>query len=218
MNATIIYTVLSLANLIGYTVAVGFLPAHAPIHFDAAMTADVLGSPWVFLALPGAAALIAGGLWATFFQKKNRAVTMGLLVALGIALATVGWAFFALAASGAQIGERAEFPVCLVTVFPLSLCAVWLGCFMTNADPERVFGLRPSAFGGKGAAGKIGRLGGALFSGAGLLSALAAATLGIYAPPSLRFLPAVVLGASVLLAAAIPVLYAYVLSRKNSVR
>ena len=84
MRAAILYTVVSLVNLIAFAVGILFLPAQVPIHFNAALTADAMGSPWVYLSLPGAAALISAGIWAALFQKKNRAVTVGVLTVAGI--------------------------------------------------------------------------------------------------------------------------------------
>lgn len=145
MTTAVLYTVLSLLNLIGFTVGVSLLPAEVPIHFDASLTADAVGSPWVFLALPGAAALISAGIWASLVQKKNRGVTVGVLTALGIALATVGWTFFALVAGGVRMGGRADFPTMLVILFPLSLLAVWLGNFLLRLAPNRTIGIRTRA-------------------------------------------------------------------------
>ena len=215
MKTAIVYTVLSLLNLVGFAVGVSFLPAEVPIHFDAAMTADTLGSPWVYLALPGAAALISAGLWASLVQKKNRAVTVGLLSALGVVFAAIGWVFFALVSSGVKVGERTDFPLMLVIVLPLSLLIAWLGNYMPRIEPNRVIGIRTGAtLGSEEVWRKTHRFGGYLFFAAGVLSAVAAVVFG--AAPALKgvqYVAVILAAASVLIAALASVIYAHVLGK-----
>lgn len=215
MKTAIVYTVLSLLNLVGFAVGVSILPAEVPIHFDAAMTADALGSPWVYLALPGAAALISAGLWASLVQKKNRAVTAGLLSALGVVFATIGWVFFALVSSGVKVGEKTDFPLMLVIVLPLSLLIAWLGNYMPRIEPNRVIGIRTGAtLGSEEVWRKTHRLGGYLFFAAGVFSTVAAVVFGaVPALKEVQYIAVILAAASVLIAALASVVYAHVLGK-----
>ena len=217
MKTAIVYTVLSLVNFAAFAIGVGTLPAQVPIHFDASLTADVIGSPWVYVALPGAAALISVGIWASLAQKKNRAVTVGLLSALGIIFATIGWAFFALIASGVKIGERTDFPLALVMVLPLSLLVVWLGNCMPRIEPNRVIGIRTAAtLKSEEVWRKTHRLGGYLFFAAGILSAALALVFGVV--PTLReiqYVAVAPLVLSILSAAIVCIVYAHVLGKRQ---
>ncbi len=219
MKTAIVYTVLSLLNLVGFAIGVGFLPAQVPIHFDAAMVADAVGSPWVYLALPGAAALISAGLWASLVQKKNRAVTAGLLSALGAVFATIGWVFFALVSSGVKVGEKTDFPLMLVIVLPLSLLIAWLGNYLPRIEPNRVIGIRTGAtLGSEEVWRKTHRLGGYLFFAAGLLSAAAAVVFGTV--PALRetqFVAVILATVSVFIAVSASVVYAQVLAKRRPI-
>lgn len=216
MKTAVIYTVISLLNLVGFTVGVILLPAEVPIHFNASMTADAVGSPWVYLALPGAAALISAGMWATLAQKKNRAITAGLLTALGIIFATVGWTFFALVSSGVQVGEQTDFPLALVILLPISLLFAWLGIYLPRIEPNRVLGIRTSAtLKSEEVWRKTHRLGGFLFFAAGILAAAFALIFGtVPALKELQYIAFIVMVVSVLSAAVASVVYAQVLGKK----
>lgn len=217
MKTAIVYTVLSLLNLIGFVVGVCFLPAQVPIHFGASMTADAVGSPWVYLALPGAAALISVGVWASLAQKKNRAVTVGLLSALGIILAAMGWAFFALIASGVQIGERTDFPLVLVICLPLSLLFVWFGNYLPRIEPNRMIGIRTLAtLKSEEVWRKTHRLGGYLFFASGLLAAIVALIFGtVPALKEVQYVAVVIFAAVVLISAIASIVYAQLLVKKK---
>lgn len=210
MATMAVYTALSLLNLVGFAVGVSFLPAEVPIHFDASMTADALGSPWVYLALPGAAALVSIGMWATLGQKKNRKITLGILSAVGGIFATLGWAFFALAASGANVGEKTGFPLMLVIVLPLSLLFVWLGHYMPHIEPNRVLGIRTaSTRKSEEVWRKTHRLGGVLFFAAGIVSALGAVVFGcVPALAPVQYLAFAVFAVSAAVAAVASCVYA----------
>ncbi len=217
MKAAAVYTVLSLLNLIGFAVGVSFLPAEVPIHFNASMTADAVGSPWVYLAIPGISALISAGLWASLVQKKNRAITMGLLTAVGVVFATIGWTFFALVSSGVRVGEQTNFPLVLVTILPLSLLIAWLGNYMPRIEPNRVIGIRTNAtLKSEAVWHRTHRLGGYLFFAAGVLSAVASVVFGtVSALKGLQYVSVALLVVSVLIAAVASVVYAQVLWKKS---
>lgn len=210
MKTAILYTVISLLNLIGFVVGVSLLPAQVPIHFDASMTADVVGSPWVFLALPGGAALVSGGMWAALGQKKNRKITVSLLTAIGIVLAAIGWAFFALVSGGVAVGEKVNFPFLLAIDLPIALLVLWLGCVMPATEQNSVFGIRTKATLKNAELWKrTHRFGGALFFAAGSLSAVCAVLFGCV--PALfpaQYVAHIVLAASLFVAAAGSLAYA----------
>lgn len=218
MKTAVVYTVLSLCNFIGFVIGICFMPSEVPIHFDASMTADAVGSPWVYLALPGAAALISVGVWASLVQKKNRAVTVGLLSAFGIILAAMGWAFFALIASGVQIGERTDFPLVLVICLPLSLLFVWLGNYMPRIEPNRMIGIRTHAtLSSEEVWRKAHRFGGYLFFAAGIFAAIVALIFGtVPALKAFQYVAVIVLAVSCLAASFACVVYAHILGKKEA--
>ncbi len=178
MRTAVIYTILSLVNLIGVVIGVSLLPAEVPIHFDASLTADTVGSPWVYLAFPAVAALLSAGIWAALAQKRNRTVTLLILSAAGIVLSTVGWTLFGLAASGAKFGEKADFPFALIICFPLSLFMAWLGG-LPYLVPDRFEGARNSAPQSGQIRKDVCRLGGRLFFLSGVVSAVFALLFGL---------------------------------------
>lgn len=218
MRSAIFYTVFSVINLLGFLAGVLLLPAQVPIHFGAQLVADRLGSPWVYLAFPGATALVSGGIWAALNLKKNRAVTIGLLSAVGAILCTIGWAFFALVAGGVSLGERSDFPVVIVVGLPLSFLIAWLGICLPAIAPDRLFGVRLRASSESAEIRKRAyRMGGNCFLAAGLLSALSVLLFGcIPALSSVRFVPFLVLALGAAAAGAVSVLYAQALAKRLS--
>lgn len=217
MKTAIIYTVLSLIDLIAFVAGVAALPAEVPIHFNGQMIADAIGSPWVFVAFPGAAALISIGLFAALTLKKNRPVTMGLLGAAGIALVTIGWTFFALAASGAGAGERARFPFALVIGLLISLLLTAVGTVLFGLAPGRSIGLRARVMPkSEELRKKVIRFGGGAFFGSGLLAAVCSVLFGcIGALLSVQYVVAIVLCGLVLLSTGLSFLYAHLLSKRE---
>ena len=131
-----LYTVLSLFNLICFVGGVLVLPSEVPIHFDG-LTADAVGSPWVFVALPAAAALISAAIWTASLMKrsKTRTVLLCCLSAVGAALAVLGWVFFALISSGVSAGETATFPIALCIILPLCFVAIFFGALFQSVLP-----------------------------------------------------------------------------------
>ena len=128
-----LYTVLYLICFVG---GVLVLPSEVPIHFDG-LTADAVGSPWVFVALPAAAALISAAIWTASLMKrsKTRTVLLCCLSAVGAALAVLGWVFFALISSGVSAGETASFPIALCIILPLCFVAVFFGALFQSVLP-----------------------------------------------------------------------------------
>lgn len=217
MFAAIVYTVLSVLNLIGYVTGVLFLPAETPIHFDGALTADAVGSPWVFVSLPAAAALISAAIWTSSLSKreKNRKILIGALSAVGAVLAVIGWVFFALIAGGVQAGERANFPVVLCVVMPLSLLVVFSGVLIRKIKRNKLLELvSVSAEKNPRASGRANRLLGILLIAAGGVSAALSAALSCLRP-QLCYLSAIVLACGVLISLAASLIFARVWAGKE---
>lgn len=141
MFAAAVYTVFSLLNLIGFVGGVLVLPSEVPIHFNASMTADAVGTPWVFVALPAAAALISAAIWTSSLSKRpqNKKILISILSAVGAVLACIGWVFFALISSGVRAGERASFPFVLCIVLPICFLSVFLGVLCQSAKFKGIF-------------------------------------------------------------------------------
>ena len=216
MKTAITYTVLSLLNLIGFVIGICLLPAQVPIHFNINMVADAIGSPWVYVSLPAAAALISAAIWTTTVSKKekNRKIISGVLAGLGAILVCMGWAFFALIASGVEAGEQVDFPFALVTVLPFSLLMIFFGNYMPRVEQNFWLGIRiPATLKSETVWAKTHRLGGFLFIAAGLISAISAVVLSCVG--NLAFVSVIVLVATLLLSAFICVVYALTLYRKE---
>ncbi len=218
MKTTITYTVLSLVNLIAFVIGVIALPAQVPIHFNVRMVADVVGSPWVYVALPAAAAFISVALFITFFFKKvkSRALLSGL-VAIGGILSVIGWIFFALAASGVQVGEKTDFPVMLSVILPLSLFVLFGGNCLPRVGFNSRFGIRTRATRKNETVWiKTHRLGGLLFFLSGLLSAVCAIVFTCV-PGDLDFIALIVFLATVFVSAVAAIVYAEALYKREKV-
>ena len=216
MKTAITYTVLSLLNLIGFVVGICLLPAQVPIHFNVNMVADAIGSPWVYVALPAAAALISAAIWTTTVSKKekNRKIISGSLAGLGAVLVCIGWAFFALIASGVEAGEQVDFPFALVIVLPLSLAVLFFGNYLPRVEQNFWFGIRiPATLRSETVWAKTHRFGGFLFFAAGLVSAISAVVFSCVG--NLAFISAIVLAATILVVTAVCTVYAHTLYRRE---
>ena len=216
MKTAITYTTLSLLNLIGFVVGICLLPAQVPIHFNVNMVADAVGSPWVYVALPAAAALISAAIWTVTVSKKekNRKIMTGLLAGVGAILICMGWAFFALIASGVEVGEKVDFPIALVAVLPLSLLVLFLGNYLPRVEQNFWLGIRiPATLKSETVWTKTHRLGGYLFFAAGLVSAISAVVFSCIG--NLAYISAIVLVVTVLAAAITCFIYAQTLYRRE---
>lgn len=216
MKTAIIYTILSLVNFSAFVVGILFLPAEVPIHFDATMQADVIGSPWVFAALPAAACLISAGVFtASLRAKKFKRLTEGLLCAIGGALVCLGWTFFSLSASGVKVGERAMFPVLTFTVLPVSMLLIWLGGALPKVNKNPYFGICTNASQkSERVWQKTQKLGGSLFFFSGVLSSVLSILFSCL--PALcyyPYLPAIFLCLTAVLSFLIAALYAKGISK-----
>ena len=216
MKTAITYTVLSLLNLIGFVIGVCLLPAQVPIHFNVNMVADAVGSPWVYVALPAAAALISAAIWTTTVSKKerNRKIISGVLAGVGAILICMGWAFFALIASGVEVGNKVDFPIALVTVLPLSLGMLFLGNYLPRVEQNFWLGIRIRAtLKSKTVWAKTHRFGGFLLFAAGLISAISAVVFSCVG--NLAYISFIVLVATLIAAAIVSIIYAQTIYRKE---
>lgn len=217
MKSAITYTVLAILNLVGYTIGVALLPSPVPIHFDVTLTADAMGSAWVYLAFPAAAALISVAVWTAALSRneKNRTILMGLMSGIGAVFACIGWIFFALFSGGVGYGEEVPFPFALTFVLPFSLFIMWLGNYMPRVKPNRLLGIRTRAtLNSEEVWTKTHRLGGVLFFCAGVLSAISAVVFSCV-KGNLDLVAVAVLIASLIVAAIWSAAYASVLYRRE---
>lgn len=216
MKTAITYIVLSLVNLIAFVIGVLVLPAQVPIHFNVHMVADVVGSPWVYVALPAAAAFISVALFIMFFSKKVRSrILLYGLVAVGGILCVIGWVFFALAASGVQVGEKTDFPVMLSVILPLSLFVLFGGGCLSRVEYRSRLGIRTRAtLKSEIVWTKTHRLGGSLIFLSGLLSAVCAIVFTC-AAGDFDFIALIVFPSTVLVSAIAAIVYAGALSKRE---
>lgn len=217
MKIAIIYTVFTVLNLIGYTVGITFLPEDVAIHFNAAGVADGFGSPWVYVSLPAVSAVISAGIWAAFVTKseKNRKILILTLALVGAFFVVLGWAFFGLVVQTPALGEKTDFPFALAIILPLSLLIMFFGNYMPRIKPNKLMGIRiPATLKSETVWVKTHRVGGFLFFGIGLVSAICSVIFSCV-PGDLAFVSLIIFGV-LLLAAVISVcVYASVLYNKE---
>ncbi len=218
MKTAIVYTVLSIVNLIAFAVGLTFLPAEVAIHFDFKGVVDGIGSPWVYVSIPAVSAVVSAGVWAALHSKneKNAKISVGLLAALGAVFAVLGWTFFALAAQGLALGEKSKFPFALVTILPLSLLFVFFGNYLPRIKPNRWVGIRtPATLGSETVWAKTHRVGGTVMFVSGILSAICAVVFSCV-PGNLAYVSLIVFGAVVVGFGLFAFIYAHVLYRKEA--
>ena len=142
-KTAILYTVLSLLSLLAFTVGILFLPEEVAVHFNYEGVCDRMGSPWVYISLPAAAALVSGGLFAAALKENKNARILNIcLVVVGAVLTVLGWALFALGAQGTQLGEKLHFPFAVAILLPLAILIMVMGNYMPVAGRNKWFGLR----------------------------------------------------------------------------
>ena len=211
MKTAIIYTVLSVLNLIGFAVGAALLPARVPVHFDAAGLANRFGSPWEYIAFPAVTALMTLGLWVVALGRrgKKRTILAALFCGLGAVFACLGWMFFGII-SQFRPGETMSIPFGAVTVLPCALLLVVLGNYMPRVRQNAFIGVRTSAtMKSETVWMKANRAGGYAFFAAGLVSAAAAIVFScVDAKPRLDFISIPVFLGCILAAAVFCVVYA----------
>lgn len=213
LKTAILYTILSLLSLIGFAIGILFLPEEVAVHFNAEGVCDRMGSPWVYIALPAAAALVSAGLFVTAFrEKKNACVVNICLVVVGAVLTVLGWALFALGAQGTQLGEKLNFPFAVAILLPLAILIMVMGNYMPVAKRNKWFGLRTKeTLASDYVWEKANRFSGVLLFAAGALSAAASILFSVL---GLDFVALIVTVALILIVTVISVVYAYRIAKR----
>lgn len=213
MKTAVIYTVLSLVSLIGFVVGILFLPEEVAVHFNFEGVCDRMGSPWVYIALPAAAALVSAGLFAAAWKEnKNSRILNICLVVVGAVLTVLGWVIFALGARGTQLGEKLRFPFSAAILLPLAVLTMVLGNYMPVAKRNKWFGLRTKeTLASDYVWEKANRFSGALMFAAGALSAAASILFSVL---GLDFVALIVMVALILIVTVISLIYAHRIAKR----
>ena len=212
-KTAILYTILSLLSLIGFAIGILFLPEEVAVHFNYEGVCDRMGSPWEYIALPAAAALVSGGLFAAALKEnKNTRILNICLVAAGTVLTVLGWVIFALGARGTQLGEKLRFPFSAAILLPLAILIMVLGNYMPVAKRNKWFGLRTKeTLASDYVWEKANRFSGVLLFAAGALSAAASILFSVL---GLDFVALIVTVALILIVTVISVVYAYRIAKR----
>lgn len=213
MKTAVIYTVLSLLSLLAFTVGILFLPEEVAVHFNYEGVCDRMGSPWVYISLPAAAALVSGGLFAAALKENKNARILNIcLVAAGAVLTVLGWVLFALGAQGTQLGEKLRFPFAAATLLPLAILIMVLGNYMPVAGRNKWFGLRTKeTLASDYVWEKANRFSGVLLFAAGALSAAASILFSVL---GLDFVALIVTVALILIVTVISLIHAHRIAKR----
>lgn len=213
MKTAVIYTVLSLLSLLAFTVGILFLPEEVAVHFNYEGVCDRMGSPWVYISLPAAAALVSGGLFAAALKENKNARILNIcLVAAGAVLTVLGWVLFALGAQGTQLGEKLRFPFAAAILLPLAILIMVLGNYMPVAGRNKWFGLRTKeTLASDYVWEKANRFSGVLLFAAGALSAVASILFSVL---GLDFVALIVTVALILIVTVISLIHAYRIAKR----
>lgn len=212
-KTAILYTVLSLLSLLAFTVGILFLPEEVAVHFNYEGVCDRMGSPWVYISLPAAAALVSGGLFAAAWkERKNTRILNICLVVVGAVLTVLGWALFALGAQGTQLGEKLNFPFAVAILLPLAILIMVMGNYMPVAKRNKWFGLRTKeTLASDYVWEKANRFSGVLLFAAGALSAVASILFSVL---GLDFVALIVTVALILIVTVISLIHAYRIAKR----
>ena len=213
MKTAVIYTVLSLLSLLAFTVGILFLPEEVAVHFNYEGVCDRMGSPWVYISLPAAAALVSGGLFAAALKENKNARILNIcLVAAEAVLTVLGWVLFALGAQGTQLGEKLRFPFAAVILLPLAILIMVLGNYMPVAGRNKWFGLRTKeTLASDYVWEKANRFSGVLLFAAGALSAASSILFSVL---GLDFVALIVTVALILIVTVISLVYAHRVAKR----
>ena len=212
-KTAILYTVLSLLSLLAFTVGILFLPEEVAVHFNYEGVCDRMGSPWVYISLPAAAALVSGGLFAAALKENKNARILNIcLVVVGAVFTVLGWVLFALGAQGTQLGEKLNFPCAAAILLPLAILIMVMGNYMPVAGRNKWFGLRTKeTLASDYVWEKANRFSGILMFAAGALSAAASILFSVL---GLDFVALIVTVALILIVTVISVVYAYRIAKR----
>ena len=213
MKVSILYTVLSVLNLIAFAIVVSLLPASVPVHFNGAGVVDRLGSAWEYIAFPSITALLSIGVFIIMLRMKsaNRKYFAIALALVGGLFLCMGWAFLGLAAQGAEYGEKVGFPFAAVSALPISLLLIAFGAMMPRLEANYFLGIRTSAtLKSERVWEKTHRVGGIAFIVCGAISAITAVVFScLDVSPRLDWLALVVLLVALVVTALFCVIYSY---------
>lgn len=149
MKRVVLYTLISVLNLIVFAIAAAFLPAQVAVHFTGG-AAERFVSPWVLLAFPAAAAMISLAGFAAELRMKSARRTYLLLAlfALGGVLSLLGWRALALAAQGASYGETVYGLPWFTVAIALATLGLLAGYFFAAKEglPEALSGRAVNVF------------------------------------------------------------------------
>lgn len=212
-KTAILYTVLSLLSLLAFTVGILFLPEEVAVHFNYEGVCDRMGSPWVYISLPAAAALVSGGLFAAALKENKNARILNIcLVVVGAVLTVLGWVLFALGAQGTQLGEKLNFPFAVAILLPLAILIMVMGNYMPVAGRNKWFGLRTKeTLASDYVWEKANRFSGVLLFAAGALSAAASILFSVL---GLDFVALIVTVALILIVTVISLVYAHRIAKR----
>ena len=212
-KTAILYTVLSLLSLLAFTVGILFLPEEVAVHFNYEGVCDRMGSPWVYISLPAAAALVSGGLFAAALKENKNARILNIcLVVVGAVLTVLGWVLFALGAQGTQLGEKLNFPYAAAILLPLAILIMVLGNYMPVAGRNKWFGLRTKeTLASDYVWEKANRFSGVLLFAAGALSAASSILFSVL---GLDFVALIVTVALILIVTVISLIHAYRIAKR----
>ena len=212
-KTAILYTVLSLLSLLAFTVGILFLPEEVAVHFNYEGVCDRMGSPWVYISLPAAAALVSGGLFAAALKEdKNARILNICLVVVGAVFTVLGWALFALGAQGTQLGEKLRFPFAAAILLPLAILIMVMGNYMPVAGRNKWFGLRTKeTLASDYVWEKANRFSGILMFAAGALIAAASVLFSVL---GLDFVALIVTVALILIVTVISLVYAHRIAKR----
>lgn len=212
-KTAILYTVLSLLSLLAFTVGILFLPEEVAVHFNYEGVCDRMGSPWVYISLPAAAALVSGGLFAAALKENKNARILNIcLVVVGAVLTVLGWVLFALGAQGTQLGEKLSFPFAVAILLPLAILIMVMGNYMPVAGRNKWFGLRTKeTLASDYVWEKANRFSGVLLFAAGALSAAASILFSVL---GLDFVALIVTVALILIVTVISLVYAHRIAKR----
>lgn len=216
MKTAIIYTALSLLNLIVFLIGVAFLPDTVAIHFNAKGIVDGVGSPWVLVSVPAAATIVSAGLCIAFLShnERNRKLMCAFVYAVSAILIVLGWVFFALSSQTQGLGDKINFPFALITVLPISLLLLFFGNYMPRIKQNAWFGIRtPATLKNEQVWTKTHRVGGYAFVAAGFVSAVSS-ILFTCISGNLAYISVIVLLAALVTVCLYTGIYAHVIFRK----
>ena len=192
MKTAIIYTALSLLNLIAFLIGVAFLPDTVAIHFNAKGIVDGVGSPWVLVSVPAAATIVSAGLCIAFLShnERNRKLMCAFVYAVSAILIVLGW------------------------VLPISLLLLFFGNYMPRIKQNAWFGIRtPATLKNEQVWTKTHRVGGYAFVAAGFVSAVSS-ILFTCISGNLAYISVIVLLAALVTVCLYTGIYAHVIFRK----